>query len=200
MRVRLKERPFRPGWISRFASPIAVLALGCRLPRRAELLDGGRRPSRHSMGLPGGPPTCDHAPMDELTLLGHASAIPTEPSPAILEAFGNPSPNRDYVVAFTCPEFTCVCPITGQPDFAEIRIAYVPDSRCVELKSLKLYLMSFRNTGTFHEAVTNRMVDDLAALLAPRALEVISAFAVRGGITTVVTAVHGDRGLLARLR
>ena len=93
----------------------------------------------------------------------------------------------------TCPEFTALCPKTGQPDFATIRISYVPGRLCVELKSLKLYLWSFRNEGAFHEAVTNRICDDLAAALEPRWLEVQGDFRVRGGIHTVVTASHGAR-------
>ena len=103
-----------------------------------------------------------------------------------LETFPNPSPNRDYEIRFDCPEFTCVCPMTGQPDFATIRIAYVPDKLCVELKSLKLYLWSFRDEGAFHEAVTNRIADDIVAAIAPRKLTVTGKFAVRGGITTNV--------------
>ncbi len=91
------------------------------------------------------------------------------------------------------PEFTCVCPMTGQPDFATIRLRYVPDERCVELKSLKLYLWSYRDTGTFHEAVTNQICDDLVKALAPRWIEVTGDFAVRGGIHTVVTVRHGER-------
>jgi len=92
-----------------------------------------------------------------------------------------------------CPEFTCLCPKTGQPDFATIRIRYAPGPRCVELKSLKLYLWSFRDEGHFHEAVTNRILGDLVALLDPRWLEVVADFAVRGGIHTVVRVVHGTR-------
>ena len=107
-----------------------------------------------------------------------------------LESFPNPRPERDYEIAFECPEFTCVCPMTGQPDFATIRIRYVPGERCVELKSLKLYLWSFREEGHFHEAVTNRILDDLVELLDPRSMTVIGDFAVRGGIHTVVTATH----------
>jgi 7-cyano-7-deazaguanine reductase len=105
-----------------------------------------------------------------------------------LEWFENPEPGRDYEIRFDCPEFTCLCPVTGQPDFATIRIRYVPDKRCVELKSLKLYLWSFRGEGHFHEAVTNRILDDLVALLAPRSITVVGDFAVRGGIHTVVEA------------
>ena len=103
-----------------------------------------------------------------------------------LETFANPSPDRDYEIAFDCPEFTCLCPMTGQPDFAHFSIVYVPDRRCVELKSLKLYLWSFRNEGAFHEAVTNRICDDLFELLKPRRLSVVGDFNVRGGIGTVI--------------
>ncbi len=107
-----------------------------------------------------------------------------------LETFPNPETGRDYTVTLRCPEFTCLCPRTGQPDFATIAIRYVPDRRCVELKSLKLYLWSFRNEGHFHEAVTNRILDDLVKALRPRFLEVIGDFFVRGGIHTVVTVTH----------
>ena len=115
--------------------------------------------------------------------------MPTRPSRA-LETFENPRPGRDYEIRFECPEFTCVCPMTGQPDFATMRIRYVPDRRCVELKSLKLYLWSYRQEGAFHEAVTNRILDDLVALLEPRSMTIEGDFAVRGGIHTVVTATH----------
>ena len=116
----------------------------------------------------------------------------TQPS-RDLQTFPNPKPERPYEIAFDCPEFTCVCPMTGQPDFANLRIRYVPDRLCVELKSLKLYLWSFRQEGHFHEAVTNRICDDLSGLLAPRFLEVVGDFNVRGGIRTVVTARHGKQ-------
>jgi 7-cyano-7-deazaguanine reductase len=115
--------------------------------------------------------------------------MPSQPSKT-LQTFPNPAPERDYEIAFDCPEFTCVCPMTGQPDFAHFKLRYVPDKKCVELKSLKLYLWSFRNEGHFHEAVTNRICDDLARVLAPRRLEVVGDFFVRGGIGTVVTARH----------
>ena len=115
--------------------------------------------------------------------------MPSEPSRS-LESFPNPRPERDYVIRFECPEFTCLCPRTGQPDFATIRIRYTPDERCVELKSLKQYLWSFRDEGHFHEAVTNRILDDLVALLAPRRLAVEGDFYVRGGIHTVVEVEH----------
>ncbi len=113
----------------------------------------------------------------------------TQPSKD-LEFFPNPNPARDYEIFFECPEFTCLCPKTGQPDFATIRIRYVPDARCVELKSLKLYLWSFRDEGHFHEAVTNRLLDDLVALTAPRKMTIEGDFYVRGGIRTVITVTH----------
>ncbi len=107
-----------------------------------------------------------------------------------LDTFDNPSPGRDYEIRVECPEFTCVCPKTGQPDFASITIRYVPDRCCVELKSLKLYLWSFREEGHFHEAVTNRILDDLVEALAPRRMTIEADFNVRGGIRTVVVAEH----------
>ena len=116
----------------------------------------------------------------------------TRPSKT-LEVFPNPAPQRDYEIRFECPEFTCVCPMTGQPDFATIKIVYVPDEKCVELKSLKLYLWSYRDEGAFHEAVTNRILEDLASALSPRRLRVEGIFAVRGGIQTTVVAEHSAR-------
>jgi 7-cyano-7-deazaguanine reductase len=106
------------------------------------------------------------------------------------EACPNPHPHRDYEVVMECPEFTCLCPKTGQPDFATIRIDYIPDQHIVELKSLKLYLWSYREQGAFHEDVVNRILDDLVTLLAPRRMTVRGDFRVRGGIHTVVTANH----------
>lgn len=107
-----------------------------------------------------------------------------------LETFPNPKPERDYEIRFEAPEFTCLCPKTGQPDFATLRIRYVPDELCVELKSLKLYLWSFRDEGHFHEAVTNRIADDLITLLSPRSLRIEADFYVRGGIHTVVEVTY----------
>ncbi|MBF0603428.1 MAG: NADPH-dependent 7-cyano-7-deazaguanine reductase QueF [Nitrospirae bacterium] len=104
----------------------------------------------------------------------------------MLETFANPKPERDYQVTMTCPEFTCLCPMTGQPDFAVFTISYVPDRLCVELKSLKIYLWSFRNEGAFHESVTNRVLDDLVAATQPRSMTVRALFNVRGGITTEI--------------
>lgn len=109
-----------------------------------------------------------------------------------LETFVNPAPDRDYEITFECPEFTCLCPLTGQPDFARFTIIYVPDQHCLELKSLKLYLWSYRDEGAFHEAVTNRILDDLVAACQPRMLEVDGDWFVRGGIATRVHATFID--------
>lgn len=111
----------------------------------------------------------------------------------MLETFDNQFPQRDYVIEIVCPEFTSVCPKTGQPDFGCLTITYTPDRKCVELKSLKLYLQQFRNEGAFYENVTNRILDDLVAVLQPRRLQLIAAFTPRGGITTSVTATHGHK-------
>lgn len=107
-----------------------------------------------------------------------------------LETFPNPQPGRDYTIEFTIPEFTCLCPRTGQPDFATFRVSYVPDRSCIELKSLKLYIWSFRDEGHFHEEVTNRILDDLVAAARPRRMRVVGDFNVRGGIHTVVTVEY----------
>ena len=116
------------------------------------------------------------------------------PDKGVLETFPNPHPERDYEIEFDCPEFTCLCPKTGQPDFATIEVRYVPDRLCVELKSFKLYLWSYREVGAFHEKVTNAICDDLVRLLQPRRLEVRATFNVRGGITTRVVCRHGSIG------
>jgi len=109
---------------------------------------------------------------------------------AVLETFENQYPGRDYTIEIVCPEFTSVCPKTGQPDFGTLTFSYVPDRRCVELKSLKFYLQQFRNEGIFYENVTNRILDDLVAVLQPRRMKLVAAFTPRGGITTTVTALH----------
>jgi 7-cyano-7-deazaguanine reductase len=112
-----------------------------------------------------------------------------KPAPAaLLAAFANPRPRRDYTIIHTCPEFTAMCPITGNPDFGTIRVAYVPDKLCVELKSLKFYLFAYRERGIFYEAATNQILDDLVAAIAPREITVTGDFAVRGGISSVVEA------------
>ena len=109
--------------------------------------------------------------------------------PAI-ETFPSPRPDREFEIAISCPEFTSVCPITGQPDFGEIRITYVPADRCIELKALKYYMFSFRDRGIFYEAATNQILDDLVAACQPRRMTVVGDFTVRGGIKTVVTAQY----------
>jgi 7-cyano-7-deazaguanine reductase len=113
----------------------------------------------------------------------------TEPSTS-LETFANPAPERDYTIRMTIPEFSCLCPKTGQPDFATLKLDYVPDERCIELKSLKLYIWSFRSRGAFHEAVTNEILGHLVAATAPRFMRLLAEFNVRGGIYTTVTAEH----------
>jgi len=115
--------------------------------------------------------------------------MPTKPSKEI-ETFENPKPERDYEISFECPEFTCLCPRTGQPDFATFKIIYIPDKLCIELKSLKLYLWSYRNEGAFHEDVTNRILDDLVKACHPKYMKIIGDFNVRGGIHTVITAEY----------
>ena len=107
-----------------------------------------------------------------------------------LEVFKNSHPDREYEIEMKCPEFTCLCPKTGQPDFAALEIRYVPDKLCIELKSLKLYLWSFRNEGAFHEKVINDILDDLVQISTPRWMEVIGVFNVRGGIHTTVSATY----------
>ena len=111
-------------------------------------------------------------------------------SSSTLETFPNPRPERDYEIAIACPEFTALCPKTGLPDFGVIRITYVPDMQCVELKSLKYYLIEFRNRGIFYEAATNQILDDLVARLQPHRMKVVGDFSVRGGITTMVTVEY----------
>ena len=119
---------------------------------------------------------------------------------ASLDTFPNPSPERDYLVHIEIPEFTCLCPVTGQPDFATLVLDYVPDARNVELKSLKLYAWSYRDQGAFHEAVTNRILDDLVRLLSPRFIRLTARWYVRGGIFTTVVAEHRKRGWKAPQR
>jgi 7-cyano-7-deazaguanine reductase len=117
----------------------------------------------------------------------------TEPRKA-LETFPNPAPQRDYTIRMTIPEFSCLCPKTGQPDFATLKLEYVPDERCIELKSLKLYIWSFRSRGAFHEAVTAEILDALVAATVPRFMRLVAEFNVRGGIYTTVAAEHRQPG------
>ena len=134
-----------------------------------------------------------------LTLLGRSEAkLPVSPAAARLETFPNPAPRRDYRIHFETDDFTSVCPITGQPDFARIDIDYVPDQLCVESKSLKFYLASYRNERAFNEAVTNRILDDFVKACTPREAIVTAQFSARGGIALTVRAEHSDQGRVAR--
>ena len=126
----------------------------------------------------------------DLKQLGSMTELPTDPEQAVLETVNNPEPEVDYVVRFTAPEFTSLCPMTGQPDFAHLMIDYIPDKLLVESKSLKLFLGAFRNHGAFHEAVTNEILDDLVKAIAPKKMTVTGDFWVRGGIKTIITASH----------
>src|SRR5882724_6540833 len=123
--------------------------------------------------------------------------MPTRPAKKI-ETFANPAPARDYVIRMRIPEFTCLCPKTGQPDFATLYLEYVADRRCIELKSLKVYVWSFRDEGHFHEDVSNRIVDDLVRAMRPRWLRLTAAFNVRGGVYTHVVAEHRAQGWKSR--
>lgn len=128
----------------------------------------------------------------KLSLLGHSKvSYPASPDKARLETFANRYARRDYWIHFDCPEFTSLCPVTGQPDFALISIDYVPNRLCLESKSLKVYLNSFRNHGTFHEEAVNRILDDIVKCCKPRKARVVGKFNVRGGIGITVTAEHG---------
>ena len=131
---------------------------------------------------------------DNLQSLGRKTAIPDTYAPEVLETFANQHPDRDYWVQFNCPEFTTLCPITGQPDFGEIKILYIPDERMVESKSLKLYLFSFRNHGDFHEDVVNIILNDLVKLMNPRYIEVLGLFVPRGGISIHPYVNYGRKG------
>jgi 7-cyano-7-deazaguanine reductase len=119
--------------------------------------------------------------------------MPSKPSKK-LDSFPNPAPKRDYLIHFDIPEFTCLCPLTGQPDFAHFKVDYVADKNCVELKSLKNYMWSFRNEGAFHEAVTNKILDELVEVTSPRFMRVTARWYVRGGIFTNVVVEHRKKG------
>lgn len=134
-----------------------------------------------------------------LKLLGRSEThYPTKPSADILETFPNRYPQRDYWIRFDCAEFTSVCPVTGQPDFARIRIEYVPGERCIETKSLKFYLASYRNTRSFNEEISNRIMEDLVTACDPRQILVHGEFAARGGISVTVDAAHPAAALARR--
>ena len=136
----------------------------------------------------------NHRNEEGLLQLGRKTDYPTDYAPEVLETFQNRHPENDYWVRFNCPEFTTLCPITGQPDFAEIRIMYIPDERMVESKSLKLYLFSFRNHGDFHEDSVNTIMKDLVRLMNPKYIEVIGLFTPRGGISIHPYANYGRPG------
>lgn len=141
---------------------------------------------RHSVAPSPRPPAA-------LTQLGRKTPLPKSPGEARIEVFPNPHPGRAYTVRFECPEFTSICPVTGQPDFGKITIEYMPGPRCVESKSLKLYLGSYRGEGAFAERIANRILDDLVAAVKPRRMVVVAEFTPRGGIAIRVTASHPTR-------
>jgi 7-cyano-7-deazaguanine reductase len=134
-----------------------------------------------------------NAHLPEREARGRHPAHGTLPGMADVETFPNPRPERDYEILIRCPEFTSMCPKTGLPDFGEIRITYTPDARCLELKSLKYYMLEFRNKGIFYEAVTNQILDDLVRACAPRRMRIVGDFTARGGITTTVTAEYARK-------
>ena len=136
-------------------------------------------------------PLTDKDPTAKLTKLGDK---PTAQPDKMLEVFPNPQPKRDFLIHMQIPEFTCLCPKTGQPDFATLYLDYIPDQRCVELKSLKLYIWSFRDEGKFHEAVTNAILDDIVAACAPRYARLTAVFNVRGGTYPTITVEHRQAG------
>lgn len=136
----------------------------------------------------------DERKQEGLHALGRKTVYPTDYDPTLLETFINKHPGNDYWVQFNCPEFTSLCPITGQPDFAEIRISYIPATRMVESKSLKLYLFSFRNHGAFHEDCVNTIMKDLIKLMEPKYIEVTGYFTPRGGISIYPYANYGQPG------
>ena len=133
----------------------------------------------------------NQAPVANATKLG---GKPTALATKVLDIFPNPQLKRDFVIHMRIPEFTCLCPMTGQPDFATLYLDYIPDKRCVELKSLKLYIWSFRDEGKFHEAVANEILDDIVAAISPRFARLTAKFWVRGGIFTTVVAEHRKKG------
>ena len=136
-----------------------------------------------ALGVPQGDPVAASSNLVQMT--------PTAPSKD-LDTFPNPKIDRDYTISIEVPEFTCLCPKTGQPDFATLELEYIPDKLCIELKSLKLYVWSFRDQGAFHEAVTNEILDDLVTAVAPRFMRLTARFNVRGGLYTAVIAEHRD--------
>jgi 7-cyano-7-deazaguanine reductase len=145
-------------------------------------------PSLQPSEPPSGPPSTQTSSAAPPSYASAAQSFPADDFRDVLESFDNQYAGRDYSIEIVAPEFTSMCPKTGQPDFGTIALTYTPDRKCVELKSLKLYLQRFRNAGIFYENVTNRILDDLVAVLQPRRMRVVAAFTPRGGITTTVTA------------
>ena len=144
----------------------------------------------HVRDCPSVPADMSSERSDDFSLLGHESKLPASPEEAKLETFTNKSPGRPYTIDLDCPEFSSLCPVTGQPDTALISIRYVPDKLCIESKSLKFYLASYRNCAAFNEAVANRIADDITSAVAPRGLELRAEFAARGGISLSVEGSH----------
>jgi 7-cyano-7-deazaguanine reductase len=145
--------------------------------------------------MPASPENMPLPPVDDAVAVGQRRPDQARSRPSKqLDVFDNPNPERDYLIHMQVPEFTCLCPLTGQPDFAIFSIDYIPDRLCVELKSLKLYTWSFRDEGAFHEAVTNRVLDDLARATQPRFMRVTARWGVRGGIFTNIVAEHRQPG------
>ena len=129
---------------------------------------------------------------DDFSFLGHESSLPASPDEAKLDTFANKSPGRDYTITLDCPEFSSLCPVTGQPDTAHLQISYVPDELCVETKSLKYYLASYRNLPCFNEEIVNRILDDLVAATKPQRMDVVGEFSPRGGISLTASASYPD--------
>ena len=144
----------------------------------------------HVRDCPSVPADMSSERSDDFSLLGHESKLPASPEEAKLETFTNKSPGRPYTIDLDCPEFSSLCPVTGQPDTALITIRYVPDNLCLETKSLKFYLASFRNNAAFNEAVANRIADDIISAVSPRTLEMRAEFAARGGISLSLEISH----------
>lgn len=149
----------------------------------------GNKPSLSTTIIGEGQEVVGQAPNSTFGKLGESRTYPTKE----LDSFENPAPDIDYTITLDIPEFTCLCPLTSQPDYAQFKIEYKPDQRCVETKSLKLYMWSFRNEGAFHEAVTNEILRDLVKVLKPRWLKITAIFNARGGITPTVTAQYSNQ-------
>ncbi len=149
---------------------------------------------KESTSIKRGKPLVSKAPRVILPKLTKLGEKPTTQASKILEVFPNPAPQRDFVIHMQIPEFTCLCPKTGQPDFATLYLDYIPEKSCIELKSLKLYIWSFRDEGKFHEAVTNEILDNVIAMTAPRFARLTAKFWVRGGVFTTVVAEHRAKG------